>query len=168
MDKIDGTSGYFYRPDVSNKEKKDKKASSAKKSGFGGVLGQLFGSRSEAAGDLGPAAEIHSDEELKALIDDIHEMGENLLRFPGIDNLARYKQAVKDFLSHTTGHAFRAEEHISRRNILNQKKYTIIKVVDEKLEKLSKAVLSSQSKQIELLSDIEEIQGLLVDILHAS
>jgi uncharacterized protein YaaR (DUF327 family) len=57
---------------------------------------------------------------------------------------------------------------LSRHNILNQKKYTIIEVIDERLDRLTRQVLASQGQQLDLLADIEEIQGLLVDILHVS
>lgn len=167
MEKIDGTSGFLYRPDVTNREKKQEKSGKSQKSGFSGVLGKIFGKESEGA-HLDPAHEIHNEEELRQLIDDIQQFGDALIRFPGIDNLTRYKQAIRDFVSHTTGHAFAAEEHISRRNILNQKKYVIVSVIDEKLEKLTSRVLASQNQQMDLLDDIEEIQGLLIDILHVS
>jgi uncharacterized protein YaaR (DUF327 family) len=167
MEKIDGTSGFLYRPDVTSREKKQEKSGKSQKSSFNGVLGKLF-SRPAEGGELGPAHEIHSDEELRGLIEDIQNFGEALIKFPGVDNLSRYKQAVRDFVNHTTGHAYRAEEQLSRHNILNQKKYTIIEVIDERLDRLTRQVLASQGQQLDLLADIEEIQGLLVDILHVS
>jgi uncharacterized protein YaaR (DUF327 family) len=167
MEKIDGTSGFLYRPDVTSREKKQEKSTKSQKSSFSGVLGKLFSGKADE-GQLDAAQEIHNDEELRELIDDIQNFGDALIKFPGIDNLTRYKQAVRDFVAHATSHAFVAEEHLSRRSIINQKRYTLIEVVDQRLERLTREVLGSQRQQLDLLGDIEEIQGLLVDILHVS
>lgn len=113
-------------------------------------------------------SEINTDEELQSVIDSIHQLGDNLLKYPNPDTLARYKQAVRDFIAHVTHNAYAAVEYLSRKDILKQKKYILIQTVNEKLEKLSKNILSSQKSQIELLSSIEEIQGLLVDLVHVT
>jgi hypothetical protein len=53
MEKIDGTSGFLYRPDVTSREKKQEKSGKSQKSSFNGVLGKLF-SRPAEGGELGP------------------------------------------------------------------------------------------------------------------
>jgi uncharacterized protein YaaR (DUF327 family) len=47
---------------------------------------------------------------------------------------------------------------------MEQKQYTLIKVVDTKLEKLASYILSSQKNQIEILRGVDEIYGLLVNL----
>ena len=46
-----------------------------------------------------------------------------------------------------------------------QNTYTLIKVVDEKLDSLAADILFNQKDSIELAAKVNEISGLLVDIL---
>ncbi len=165
MDRIDGPGNFLFRPDLENQDKKAKKKSKTPASGFKNVLGTLISGPATNI-SLAGSEGIQNDEELEEIVDSIHRYGDELIKFPGVDNLARYKQAVGNFIRHVVRNAYTVEEQLSRKNILNQKKYTIVKVVDEKLENLSRAVLGAQNKQMDLLGSIEEIQGLLVDILH--
>jgi uncharacterized protein YaaR (DUF327 family) len=45
-----------------------------------------------------------------------------------------------------------------------QKRYTMIRVVNEKLEKLAAGIMQNQYSQMEILRRVEEINGLIVDI----
>jgi uncharacterized protein YaaR (DUF327 family) len=45
------------------------------------------------------------------------------------------------------------------------KEYTKIQVIDKKLEDLAAMLLSSQVRQMELVSRLEEIRGLLIDLM---
>ena len=47
---------------------------------------------------------------------------------------------------------------------MQQKKYVILRVVDEKLERLTAHVLKGQADQLDILRRIDEINGLLVDL----
>jgi len=47
---------------------------------------------------------------------------------------------------------------------MQQKKYVIIRVIDEKLEDLAAHVLKSQGEQLDILDRIDEINGLLIDL----
>jgi len=44
--------------------------------------------------------------------------------------------------------------------------YTKIQVIDKKLDDLAAMLLSRQAQQMELVSRLEEIRGLLVDLLQ--
>jgi uncharacterized protein YaaR (DUF327 family) len=49
--------------------------------------------------------------------------------------------------------------------VTKQKTYTLVKVVDEKLDSLAADILFNQKDQIALAAKVNEISGLLVDIL---
>jgi uncharacterized protein YaaR (DUF327 family) len=49
---------------------------------------------------------------------------------------------------------------------MSQKQYTKIQVIDKKLEDLAAMLLSSQMPQLEMAARLEEISGLLVDLLQ--
>jgi len=107
-----------------------------------------------------------SSEALDAAVDDIHGLGEQLARHPGPEQIRAYKKALRKVLESFVQNGLVTEKHVSNRNVLQQKSYQMIKIIDEKLERLVVGILQSQYSQIEVLSRIEEIQGLLVNLLH--
>jgi len=110
---------------------------------------------------------LDGSESLEELLDDVHSKGDELKRDPVLGPLKEYKNAVRRFLKYILDNSIEAEEVMGVRNpkTLKQKKYLLVKVVDEKLEKLAVHVLRGQSEQLDILKRIEEIQGLLVDII---
>jgi uncharacterized protein YaaR (DUF327 family) len=107
-----------------------------------------------------------SAETLQGLLDDVHRAGEDLKNRPFPEEIIRYKQAVKNFLNHITENSYALEEHTSGANLLKRKKFTLVQVVDRKLEQLAADILSGQTAQLELLARIDEIKGLLVNLLQ--
>lgn len=105
-------------------------------------------------------------EQLEKVVDQVHGLGEELARHPSNQNIQNYKKQLKLLVQTFVDRGLVLEKHISNRNILQQKSYQIIKVIDEKLEKLVVGILQSQFSQIEILSKVEEIQGLLVNLLY--
>ena len=59
----------------------------------------------------------------------------------------------------------RVEETTSGANIMKRKRFTLVKVVDEKLDSLAASVLAAQREQLTILAQIDEINGLLVDLI---
>lgn len=104
--------------------------------------------------------------QLEKVMDQIHTLGEELSRHPSNQNIQNYKKQLKHLVQAFVDKGLSLEKHISNRNILQQKSYQIIKVIDEKLEKLVVGILQSQYSQIDILSKVEEIQGLLVNLLY--
>jgi uncharacterized protein YaaR (DUF327 family) len=47
-----------------------------------------------------------------------------------------------------------------------RKVYHLIQVVDQKLETLASGILSGQLRQLEILARLDEITGLLVDLMQ--
>jgi uncharacterized protein YaaR (DUF327 family) len=61
--------------------------------------------------------------------------------------------------------SFTVTERTSGGNVLRRKKFTQVQVIDEKLEQLAAGILANQKNQLALLAKIEEINGLLVDLI---
>ena len=97
------------------------------------------------------------------LVDEISRQGERFSKNPAFQELKTYKSLVMAFLKHITEHMF-ATEHRTGGSRMKQKIYTVTKIIDERLEALSKLVLSQQAKNIDLLATLDEIRGLLVDL----
>jgi uncharacterized protein YaaR (DUF327 family) len=107
-----------------------------------------------------------SEEALQELLDDVHSSGDELKRRPFPEEIKQYKRAVRNFLHHVVENGYAIEERTSGVNLKKRKKFTLVQVVDRKLESLAASILASQVSQIELLARIDEIAGLLVDLLQ--
>ena len=161
MKTVENPGGFVFRPDIKLPPAQGRKKSA------GGSFMSLFRGADEAersSSEAGGGA--LAPELLEAQIDRIHELGQGLLKMQTLDQVRAYKAAVRGLVDHYVKHGLVAEELVSNRSVMNQKKYTIVKVIDEKLEKLITGILQSQVKQLDILSRLEEIQGLLVDLIH--
>ena len=114
-------------------------------------------------------ASLPESEILSSLLDSVSESGEALKERPSPDNIVRYKEAVRNFMKFVVSRAFKKETSAGikiRRGLeFSQKEYTQIHVIDEKLERLAAGILSNQKDKLAILASVEEINGLLVDLL---
>jgi len=111
--------------------------------------------------------ELDGSETVESLLDDVYESGEALTKDPVFGPLNGYKTTVRRFMKYIIENSLDAEEILGARNpkTMRQKKYFIIHVVDEKLESLAAHVLKNQIDQFEILRRIDEIHGILVDLI---
>jgi uncharacterized protein YaaR (DUF327 family) len=107
-----------------------------------------------------------SEESIHLLLDEIHSLGDALSKRPFFEEIKAYKQAVRNFVHYVVENSFTTEEHESGVNLLKRKKLTLVRVIDKKLEEMAAAILQSQSNQLNILASLEEINGLLVDLLE--
>ena len=128
---------------------------------FSSLLGRAESERATYLEPIEP-----SEDSLEGLLDEIYEIGESLKGDPTLENLRRYKGAVKSFFEKVVKRSIRVEERLSGANILKRKKYLLLQVIDRKLEQLAASVVSNQRENLDLLEKIDEIHGLLVDLLR--
>jgi uncharacterized protein len=102
---------------------------------------------------------------LEEMLDSVFAAGDVLKKSPTLENIREYRQRVKGFLAYAVEHAIALEETTSGTNILKRKRFTLVKVIDEKLEALAASVLAAQKEQLSILAQIDEINGLLVDLV---
>ena len=119
----------------------------------------------EESEQVEPPSEFTGPSNLEALIDEVHEAGEKLKSSVLLANITGYRNAVKSFLKYVISEMMEIDEKVSGTNILKKKRFTIIKVIDEKLESLVAEILRGQSEQLSILARIEEINGLIIDII---
>jgi hypothetical protein len=174
-------------PSVTSGAKDEKKVKSSfadnvrkgQKTEFSNLFDNLLG---KAADELGPMQNLPvSDESVNQLMDDVRDAGDKLLNRPLPEEIIRYKQAVRNFINYVVknnfslGHdegipnkfkpGFKGNDRNSPEALKNYG-YTKIQVIDKKLEDLAVMLLSSQKPQLELASRLEEIKGLLIDLLQ--
>jgi uncharacterized protein YaaR (DUF327 family) len=160
MDRIESLDGSYLSG--RSRRKKEKSTKKLKGRGFASVVEQSAEEQSpmfdvEAHGEHG--------ESLEELLDEVHQRGDMLAESQSLENIKRYRQAVSAFLSFVVSNMLTVEEQTSGGNILRRKRFTQVKIIDDKLESLVQAVLRNQGKQLDVLEKINEIRGLLIDLI---
>jgi len=108
----------------------------------------------------------YSEGEVGELLDAVHVAGDRLKENLGVTQVQAYKKAVRDFVHHVVEHAWTVERKTSGGNILKRKEFYRLAVIDESLEKLAAEILRNQRDRLEILRRIDEINGMLVDLLR--
>jgi uncharacterized protein YaaR (DUF327 family) len=167
MGKIDSTI-----PSILNASSQPSLRAEAKKTrSKGGIKGggktlfsRMLESVAPQAGELGPLRELeYSEEALADLMDAVHSAGSDLIDRPFHEEILRYKRAVRDFLHYVVDNAFEVEKSETRRRG-KTKIHVQVQKKEKKLEELAAAILSGQATQLERVSKLGEIKGLLVDL----
>lgn len=103
-------------------------------------------------------------DKLNNLMQDISEQGNRLSKHMDIRDMKAYRSLVKEFLNEvvTRSHQFSRENFLDRRG--RHRVYGIVRLVDENLDELAKELMSDEKDHLAILSKIDEIKGLLLDI----
>lgn len=105
------------------------------------------------------------DAPIESLLDQVHEIGEKVKENPTVAVVQQYKTAVRAFLAYVIKHTLALERRESGSNILRRKRFTLINVIDQRLERFAAEIVAGQQEQLQILERIDEINGLLVDLL---
>ena len=103
------------------------------------------------------------DIEFDNLIEEITKQGEKFYKNPTIKELKIYKSMITEFLEYLKNNMIKIEQKIGGHG-LRKKIYTVAHINDRKLEELSRMIFKQEFKHIELLSKLDEIRGLLIDL----
>lgn len=105
--------------------------------------------------------------DLAGVMDEIHLLGKKMNDSRGMSDLMAYKEAVQKFIHLITARNYRVQKkHYSVPNRFGaQKELTLIHTIDAKLEALGMEFLSLHKKNLNLLQEVDEIQGLLFDLV---
>jgi len=180
MAKVEGTDTSFYmNPAAYTQVREEKKTKGIRKdNSFSSIFDDL---RGRTADEIGPLRNFPvSEDSVNYLMDEVRSTGDILKDRPLPEEIMRYKQAVRNFISYViqNGYSLERDEGILNRQkpqfkgrrstpeADQRKEYVKIQVIDKKLEDLAAMLLSRQVRQMELVSRLEEIRGLLVDLLQ--
>ena len=161
MERISGEGFFSYRRDINRKKDSRRAERSTPVRTFLSDLHEV--QETGISGGLDPDA---SDSQAADLLDAVFEAGDRLKRNGDTATLMAYKAAVKRFLSAVVDRAMTVEEQTSGSNIMKRKRYTLVQVIDTKLEQLAAGMISSQQDQLDLLARVDEVNGLLIDLTH--
>ncbi len=107
----------------------------------------------------------NQDEELKKKAQEIEKQGKRLSEHVDISELKVYKRLVMEFLDE----AVRGSSRFSKESFLDRRGrhrvFASVKTINEKLEQLTREVLSSEKNNLEIMGRIEDIRGLVLDLV---
>jgi uncharacterized protein YaaR (DUF327 family) len=104
------------------------------------------------------------DESLASSFAAIDEAAEALRRSVTLRNLKRYKELVREFIRLLTARAYTVHREAGFDRYGHRRLYTIVAKIDAELEALTREVMEAQSDQLDWVSRLDEIRGLLLDI----
>ena len=104
-------------------------------------------------------------ERLSVMMQEITMQGEKLGKHMDVRDMRRYRALIKNFMNEivSRSHEFSRENFLDRKG--RHRVYGMVKLVDQKLDELARELISDEKDNIAILSKIDEIQGLLLDIL---
>ena len=104
-------------------------------------------------------------ERLSGLLTDIEKEGKKIAKHMDVRDMKYYRSLIQEFMNEivTRSHKFSRENFLDRRG--RHRVYGMIKLVDENLDLLAAELLKEEKDHLLILSKIDEIRGLLLDIL---
>lgn len=105
------------------------------------------------------------EEQLKVMVNDINEQGKILSDHMDFKDFKKYKEMIKEFIEEvtSTSHKFSREEFLDRRG--RHKIYGMIRLVNKDVDDIAQEMLKNEKNSMTILEKIDEIRGLLLDIL---
>lgn len=110
-------------------------------------------------------SEAGLQERLTSMMEEITMQGNKLSKNRDIRDMKKYRSLIKDFMNEivSRSHEFSRENFLDRRG--RHRVYGIIRLVDDNLDQLAQELMKDEKDNITILGKIDEIRGLLLDIL---
>ena len=104
-------------------------------------------------------------EKVAELMGQITEQGKKIGKKTDVRDMKRYRELIKSFLNEVVfrTHKFSRENFLDRRG--RHRVYGIVRLIDSNLDELAEELLKEEKDNIAILNKIDEIRGLLLDIL---
>jgi len=102
---------------------------------------------------------------LKSLMDNIITCGSNLAEHMDLRDMKKYRSLISDFINEvvSNSHKFSRENFLDKRG--HHRVYGIVKLVNKNLDELAQELLKSEKDHLLVLEKVDEIRGLLLDLL---
>ncbi len=102
---------------------------------------------------------------LNVLMENIESQGKRITKHMDVVDMRKYREMIKEFMNEIVNHSHK----FSRQNFLDKRGrhrvYGMIKLIDKNLDELAAELIKEESDAITILSKIDEIRGLLLDLL---
>ncbi len=103
--------------------------------------------------------------QLNSMIEEIDRQGKKLKKHMDVRDMKHYRELIKGFMNEIVNrsHKFSRENFLDKRG--RHRVYGIIKLIDKNLDELAAQLIADEKDSMAILSKIDEIRGLLLDIL---
>lgn len=104
-------------------------------------------------------------ERLSLMMQEITQQGKKLGKHMDVRDMRHYRHLIKDFMNEivSRSHKFSRENFLDRRG--RHRVYGIVKLVDQTLDELASELIKDEKDNLLILSKIDEIRGMLLDII---
>ena len=102
---------------------------------------------------------------LQVMMEEITMQGKKLGKHMDVRDMKHYRKLIKEFMNEIVNrsHKFGRENFLDRRG--RHRVYGMIKRVDEVLDELAGELIKDEKDAIAILDKVDEIRGLLLDII---
>lgn len=103
-------------------------------------------------------------EKLNSMMEEITAQGDKISKHMDIKDMKKYRELVKGFLNEVVSrsHQFSRENFLDRRG--RHRVYGIVRLVDKNLDDLAGELVKDEKDHLAIISKIDDIRGLLLDI----
>ncbi len=106
------------------------------------------------------------DAPVQRLYDAVHEAGQRLLQERTYSATQHYRESIRRFLRKVLPDANTIVVQESHKDILTRKRYYLVTSINRSVDRLVTGLLQTQSQQLDILHRLEEIEGMLVDLMQ--
>lgn len=102
---------------------------------------------------------------LQLMMEEITAQGKKLGKHMDVRDMKRYRELIRMFMNEivSRSHKFTRENFLDRKG--RHRVYTMIKLVNKELDELAMELIKDEKDHMLILNKIDEIRGLLIDIL---
>ncbi|WP_058487029.1 YaaR family protein [Defluviitalea phaphyphila] len=114
---------------------------------------------------LSKIEEAELQQKLEKMVEDITVQGKKLADHMDVKDLKKYRMMISDFMNEivSRSHQFSRENFLDKRG--RHRVYGIIKKVNNNLDELAQELIKKEKDHLKILSRVDEIRGLLLDII---
>ena len=102
---------------------------------------------------------------LSLMMEEITMHGKKLAKHMDIRDMKKYRALIRDFMNEivSRSHKFSRENFLDKRG--RHRVYGMVKLVDKALDELAAELIKDEKDHLAILNKIDEIRGMLLDIL---
>ncbi|NLM12743.1 MAG: YaaR family protein [Epulopiscium sp.] len=114
---------------------------------------------------LSKIEESELQQKLERMLEDITIQGKKLADHMDVKDLKKYRTLVSDFMNEVVSrsHKFSRENFLDKRG--RHRVYGIVKKVNDNLDELAQELIKKEKDHLKILERVDEIRGLLLDII---
>ncbi|WP_373600004.1 YaaR family protein [Paraclostridium bifermentans] len=104
---------------------------------------------------------LKSKEEIENYIKQIKDIGRDLVITKGYNEVLKYKQVIQKYLKSVVDYTYEIDKKDS---FWNNNYFKTVNVVNEKLDSITRKFFEEEKENIDIASQVDEINGLLIDL----